>query len=466
MSEPRTTTAELLDLIHPTAEITVLAAMRDDTDQAIGIAEMLTARDFYDLRRSVVFEAISNILRTAEPVDVGGIVTEAATITKERNLSFRIDAAYVNTLYGETGRGEAYAATVKRLAWLRNAGDFAFWLAEKLQGRPDPMELFTEAQERWQHMQPAQVDSGFVYGWETIDQQRASIAQHIKEHEDGSQQLFDWPWALWNTIVRPLRPGMVGLVAAPSGMGKTTYLEMIAEHWAKQGHQVVYVHLEDSLPYKLDRRTARHSFVPINAIEDGNLSHEQRRQVADAEHAIGDWAGNLHYYQASGRSMVEIVREMKSRVAEGVCQCVVLDYLDKVRASRGQINQYGDNNWKKEADDVEALKTFAEQAGVVVMTASQGNKAMMSGGVQTRQNVRGSGEKTEKVQLAVILTRDIVGEGGQTDVTGKRIAEPGQYSPVVNVRIDKQNRGQTGNFRQVIRGEHFRVHDPDMSKRS
>lgn len=86
---------------------------------------------------------------------------------------------------------------------------------------------------------------------------RADIAQRVQDNAAGVKSPYLWPWGSWNKDVRPLRPGMLGLVAAADGVGKSTMLECIAEHWAKGGLHVVYVHLEDVLDYKMDCRLAR-----------------------------------------------------------------------------------------------------------------------------------------------------------------------------------------------------------------
>jgi len=137
----------------------------------------------------------------------------------------------------------------------------------------------------------------------------------------------------------------------------------------------------------------------------------------------------------------------------------VFDYLDKVAPTRGQAKLYGDNAWERQASDMEALKNFAEKHHLPVMTATQGNKDMQGPGLQTRRNIQGSGQKAQKAQLVLILTRTIVGEGGMVDAANTTIAEKGEYSPMVQVRIDKQNRGKTGGFQQFLVGKYFRVHD-------
>src|SRR4029453_12573904 len=99
----------------------------------------------------------------------------------------------------------------------------------------------------------------------------------------------------------------------------------------------------------------------------------------------------------------------------------------------GQSSFWGVNWWNGKADDMEQLKNFAERNRLPVFTATQGNRLMQSGGTQTKANMQGNIQKSQKYQLVVILTRELVGKEGLTDKMGRRIAEPGDYSPIVNV---------------------------------
>jgi replicative DNA helicase len=456
----------MLGLTDYEAEVSVLHAMRLDTSTAIDLVQLLNPQDFYDTRNAIVFEAISRLLMGVEPIDTAGILAEARGILRERKTTQYLDADYIDGLVGKDARRAAmYANMVKKLSWLRGASDFAFWLVQELQERPQPDELFTAAQERWQMLAPKQTISNFVYGWDTIAYQKQSIRERIQQRKEGIISRFDWPWASWNAKVRPLLPGMVGILAAPDGQGKSMYLEQVAEHWASNGHRVVMVHLEDSLDYKLNRRSARHALVSLDKIEDGNLTPEEHERIADADERMDLWAGSLHYYHAAGKSMATIIHELEARVAEGVCSAVVFDYLDKVQPTRGQATVYGDQTWERQANDMEQLKTFAENSKIPVFTATQGNKAMQDSGTQTRRNIQGSGQKSQKAQLVLILTRDLVGDEGLRDKNGKILAEAGEYSPVAKIRIDKQNRGKTGDFKQFINGQFFTVRDIQIERK-
>lgn len=457
--------AELLNLTNPDAEMTVLTAMLDGAPIAVDLAQLLEPSDFCDPRRGLVFEAITQILMGIDPLDRPTVMARIQRIQRERPERERVFVAddYLDHFRSpNTARAMSYAHSVKRLAWLRGAGDFAHWLVQELQVRPDPEDLFTAAQERWQVLQPRRAESRFVYGWDTIKMHDDIMRERKREREEGTLKRFDWPWQSWNNLIRPLRPGMVGIIAAPDGQGKTTYLEMVAEHWAQRGMHVVYVHLEDAIDYKLDRRRARHALVPLDHIEDDTLTADEEARLADASYTMSAWSDGLHYLDAAGESMTAILRELESRVAEGVCDCVVFDYLDKVQPSRNQAQVYGSNAWERQANDMEQLKTFAERNRVPVLTATQGNKSMQDQGeTQTRKAIQGSGQKSHKAQLVVILTREIVGEKGLRDASGALVANPGEYSPIVSVRIDKQNRGRTGSLRQFMVGQFFTVRDID-----
>lgn len=460
-------TANLLGLVNHQAETTVLSAMRLNTGAAIELAQLLEPTDFYDPRRRVLFEAMRQVLLGIEPIDDNAIMDAIRRIQREQKKPVHIEPDYLaHFADGDMQRAVSYAHSVKRLAWLRGAGEFAHWLVEELQAKPDPDDLFTAAQERWQLLQPTDAESRFVYGWDTLKMHGDMLRERIRERNEGTTRMFDWPWSSWTTDgrVRPLRPGMLGIIAAPDGAGKTTYMECIAEHWARRGNHVVYVHLEDELGYKLDRRAARNASVALDRIEDGDLTTDETTRLREAHRSMGAWADHLHYLDAAGDSMTSIVRELEARVAEGVCDCVVFDYLDKVQPSRGQATFFGGNAWERQANDMEQLKVFAERCKVPVLTATQGNKTMQQQGqTQTRQAIQGSGQKSHKAQLVIILTRDLVGPDGLRDRNGAIIAEAGEYSPLVNVRIDKQNRGRTSAFQQFLVGRFFDVRDIQQS---
>lgn len=451
-----------LGLVNHEAETTVLAAMRQDENLALALVQQLEAERFYDPQRRVLFAAMRSLLLGIEPFNRENILAECKRQAHEQNKKnpVVITGEFLDSLQGNVSDAIRSAVTVHRLSWLREAGDYAHWLVKELQMNPDPNELYTEAQSRWQLLAPEKKNGATLYGWDTIKFGRDMAEQRKAEAEQGLTRRFDWPWASWNKDVRPLRAGLLGVIAAADGVGKSMYLEWIAEHWAQRGNKTVLVHLEDNHQYKLDRRSARFSRVPLANIEDGNTTPAQDRDIERAEYEMAAWADKLHYTYGPGWSMAMILAEVQKLIDEGQCECLVLDYIDKCEADRRQMQLYGkDGQYSREGDNMSQLKNFAEKNSIPVFTATQGNKGMQDQGrIKTRQDIDGSGKKSQRAQLVMILTRDIVGEGGLFDGNTK-VADAGDYSPIATLRIDKQNRGRTMTFKQVIRGECYRIGD-------
>ena len=84
------------------------------------------------------------------------------------------------------------------------------------------------------------------------------------------RKLFTWPWSSWNELLDPAESGSLSVIAGPDGVGKTAYAECIAEHWARQGHHVAFVHFELSKIIMLDRRACRHTSIARRTLKYAN----------------------------------------------------------------------------------------------------------------------------------------------------------------------------------------------------
>lgn len=292
-------------------------------------------------------------------------------------------------------------------------------------------------------------DDGALLTWEKsfdlVDQLLAEYEQVANTPPDQLRRL-DWPWKSWNKLIDPLEDGMLGVITAPDGAGKTIYAETIAEHWAAHKNRVVFVHYELNRKLMMLRRTSRHANIPSRVLKAGKLDASQKQVIADIRPRLLAWEGFISYLHTPGWSMERTVEELRKQVAEQQCDVVVLDYLEKVAVSRRQLNIYGTNTYQREADNVEQLKTFSEQTGVPVVMIAQMNKAGKSGSFDRadRTDMRGAGEKSEKANLVVLLHRDRTEEG---------------YSNTVRVLVDKNTMGATGQFNQVMQPEFYRVGD-------
>mgnify|MGYP000851861455 FL=1 len=253
-----------------------------------------------------------------------------------------------------------------------------------------------------------------------------------------------WPWASWNAFLDPLEPGMLAVLAGADGSGKTIYAESLAEHWAKTGAQVLFVHFELNKRVMWHRRASRHTSLDYRTLRQGALGFDN--ELHDARQTLERYPGGVHYLPTPGWTMERVIQEASRRHNEGVCDVVVIDYLEKAAASEKQVKLYRDV-WLREADTVEMIKTWSESASTPVFMLSQFNKEGKGTGKDNldRTAIRGAGEKTEKANVVILLHRDKL--------------DNGEYSSTVDVRFDKNTTGRTGNAKQFMDAAHFRVGD-------
>jgi replicative DNA helicase len=260
------------------------------------------------------------------------------------------------------------------------------------------------------------------------------------------RKTVDWLWPSWNRMLDPLEPGMLAVVSAGDGQGKTIVAECLAEHWARRRNHVVFLHYELNRAIVLDRRAARHTGITRRDLKSGRMTTEQKHLVWGMRPKMLAWDGYITYEHTAGWTMERTVQELRRLKAEGKCDVVVLDYLEKNASSRRQLQMFGTSTYQREADNVEQLKNFAESTETPVLMLAQMSKAGKTSSAETldRTGMRGAGEKSEKANVVILLHREKIENG---------------YSQEVDVVIDKNTLGPTGSFKQWMEPEFFRLHD-------
>lgn len=292
-------------------------------------------------------------------------------------------------------------------------------------------------------------DEGAAMTWpESFEYTDAMLAEYARlaAIPPAERKQLTWPWSSWNRMIDVMEPGMLAAITAPDGLGKTIYGESIVEHWARNGHKTVFVHYELNRRLMMLRRLSRHASVTSREIKEWTLTPGQEADVRRVRPLLESWEGCITYLHTPDWTMERTVAELRKLRADGQCDAVVLDYLEKVSASTRQLKLFGTNFYQREADNVEQLKNFSESTDTPVVMIAQMSKA----GKQTsfkdmdRTDIRGAGEKSDKANLVVLINREKVN---------------GELSNTVDVMIDKQTMGQTGTLHQYMQPQYFRVAD-------
>ena len=153
--------------------------------------------------------------------------------------------------------------------------------------------------------------------------------------------------------------------------------------------------------------------------------------------------------------MQRVGLKARQLAGQGLADAVIVDYLQKARY---QERVRGLTPAQLRGQDVEALKNLAEELGIVVLLASQMTREARSQRRKTRHTIRDTGEADEKANVVITLDREIL-EIPLRDPGGVLVADGGELSPEVILRVDKNTLGKTGEARLVLNGERFRLAD-------
>jgi replicative DNA helicase len=433
------------------AEASLLAAVFYEPRALERVSEAVEPADFWDSGHQAVYAAMVSLYNEHQPVNV---VTVIDQLKQDRQLDSLGGGAYVTSLV----RPDVWAADVdgfckivSRLGVLRRTIDAASQIARlAYQDEAVPDEVLNKARSLIDSVSRTGLDDS-VLSW--TDSLGEWMAGQVRREDEQERKPMRFPWDALSRRVPWLRPGMLVVVGADSGVGKTAFLENCAEYWSQVGYRTSFFHFELSHQVMLDRRMARWSGVPITRIEEGILD----QKVNDAIQRLSEWRGGIEYIHCPGWTMSKVAGTARKLAARGLADAVIVDYLQKARLNFGD----GLTPAQVRGQQVEVLKVLAEQLAIPVLLASQVNRTAFLMRQVSRHALRDSGEIEEKANVVVLLQRDVLEDDlySTSGLPPVLIAEAGSMSPQTKVVVDKNTMGQTGVGQLLFTGPRFSFED-------
>lgn len=446
-----------MDLFSLEAEKAVLGAIL--SSEVISEVEgEVGAEDFSEQRNKDIYEVCLELSTEGHPIDpviVKSRLQERGKLLTSGGFNYLITLAN-NT--PETGRAMHYAKIVSRLAVLRAAEGAIRQQAQLVHSTDNESldDLFAKMHAALEAVEPEAQDEALLM-WAASFEKYQEMQEERREEEAliASGEIVARPSLPWQNLkyfgINYIRPETFAVLAADSSVGKTSFLETVAEHNAEQGLNVVFFHLELSHKTMLDRRKVRHSGEPMELVESGT----ETEAMKEADWKMRQWPGGVHYVHCPGWSARRIVNYSRMLKRKGKCDLVIVDYLQKVQL-------YYRRGWTEEnalADVGEVVKNSAEKLGIPYIVGSQMNRASKAEKRRTSIGIRGSGQIEEKCNLSITLNREILDEAFVHQETGELIAQEGVRSPVTDVRVDKNSFGPTGDTQLWMQADRFTFYD-------
>lgn len=193
-------------------------------------------------------------------------------------------------------------------------------------------------------------------------------------------------------------PSDLVLFGGKRGAGKSVTCANIASSVYESGHSVIYFTIEMSARAIMQRCCSISTGVPAAALRNRNLSVGEWEQVArwwsqrfeDGERTLHSYLthrdfdkyhaeltskplreNQLDIVYSPSLTLANIRTELDKKVAKLQPRVIVVDYINQVKRSSIANNRMGQYDWTEQIEVSKALKTYAQDYGVVMISPYQ-----------------------------------------------------------------------------------------------
>ena len=197
-----------------------------------------------------------------------------------------------------------------------------------------------------------------------------------------------------------LAKGELGVILAPTGVGKTTILSKIANSEFNNGYNVLQLFFEDN-PKVIQRK----HFTMWTGIAPDELPNHREEVLEKARQVKEEMTNKLFLKKlpSDQYTMTQIKNMIRKMIADGHgIDMIVLDYIDCIVPDRN----LGDE-WKSEGSVMRGYEALCHELGVVGWTATQGNRSSISSEVVTTDQMGGSIKKAQVGHVIISVAKTL-----------------------------------------------------------
>jgi replicative DNA helicase len=197
-----------------------------------------------------------------------------------------------------------------------------------------------------------------------------------------------------------LAKGEIGVVLAPTGVGKSTILTKIANHAFNLGYNVLQIFFEDNP--KVIQRKHFTLWTKIHPDDMSNKKEEVMMRVKEIEQKMDNQL-ILEKLPSDTMTMTQIKNLVRKKIADGCkIDMILLDYIDCVVPEKN----LGDE-WKSEGSVMRAFEAMCHELNLVGWTATQGNRSSISAEVVTTDQMGGSIKKAQVGHVIISVAKTL-----------------------------------------------------------
>jgi replicative DNA helicase len=197
-----------------------------------------------------------------------------------------------------------------------------------------------------------------------------------------------------------LAKGEIGVILAPTGVGKTTVLCKIANTAFNMGYNVLQIFFEDN-PKIIQRK----HFTMWTGIEPDNLVLHKDTVMSKITEIKETMKNELILKKLASDSMTmnQIKNQVRKIIADGTkIDMILLDYIDCVLPESSAKDE-----WKAEGSVMRGFEAMCHELDIAGWTATQGNRSSISSEVVTTDQMGGSIKKAQVGHVIITVAKSL-----------------------------------------------------------
>ena len=197
-----------------------------------------------------------------------------------------------------------------------------------------------------------------------------------------------------------LARGELGVILAPTGVGKTTVLSKIANSAFNHGYNVLQLFFEDN-PKVIQRK----HFTMWTGIAPDDLSNHREVVIEKVKEIKLNTKNTLTLKKMPSDTMTmnQIKNQVRKMMAEGnKIDMIIIDYIDCIVPDRKL-----EDEWKSEGSVMRAFEALCDELQIVGWTATQGNRSSISSEVVTTDQMGGSIKKAQVGHVIISVAKTL-----------------------------------------------------------
>jgi len=444
--------SESLGKLPPQAldlEDAVLGALMLEKNALNAVVEFLKAEHFYSEAHKEIFQAIIDLFKASEPVDMRTVVNQ---LRKTGKLELVGGAYYIAELTSKVSSAaniEYHARVIIELAIKRELIQIASQIHHNAyEDTTDVFELLDRTEQAVFEISDANLKKNYD-NMRNLMAKAIQELQVLKDHKDGLTGVPSGFTELDRITSGWQRSDLV-IIAARPGMGKTAFVVSALRNAAVDFKiPVAIFSLEMASVQLVNRMISAEAELEGEKLKKGNLADHEWAQLVHKTNRLS--SAPIFIDDTPALSILELRAKCRRLKAEHGVQLIVIDYLQLMRGDQGG------NREQEIASISRALKGIAKELNVPVLALSQ-----LSRGVETRggdkrpqlSDLRESGSIEQDADIVMFLYRP---EYYKITVDEDGLPTQG----VGEVIVAKHRNGSTGTARLKFVGKFTKFCDLD-----